>query len=338
MTESGGPPPLPGDPIATAPQRPVPPLPGHLVHPDQPATRRPRSRRTLVLTALVAALAAAAALLVWAATAPHPPLQPPRALTSGPATTGSVQFRWSLPAGAPAPAQYLISRDGRVIAHLPASVTRYRDTGLDPDTGYRFRVTSADGTRRSPPSALLTLSTATPPLSAARLAGDWQVAIVVRQGAAALRGPDPPRWTESWQTSPACPAGPCTVRATGVFSQGTFRTALARSGAAYTASLPTSMFRCGTVPVRSTMTIRLAVRTAFPYGRAWLAGSWAGTLVITSRYTSAGDIYCPAFQLTATLAGWLVPSPSAVTPVPGTLSAAENLLLPVRSGRISSSR
>src|ERR1700690_1829359 len=108
MTESGGPPPLPGDPIATAPQRPVPPLPGHLVHPDQPATRRPRSRRTLVLTALVAALAAAAA-----------------------------------------PAQYLISRDGRVIAHLPASVTRYRDTGLNPDTGYRFRVTSADGTRRS---------------------------------------------------------------------------------------------------------------------------------------------------------------------------------------------
>ena len=77
--------------------------------------------------------------------------------------------------------------------------------------------------------------------------------------------------------------------------------------AAYRGAVTGNVFPCGSgssaFPVRSTAKIQLSVITARVDNGAWIASSWAGTMVVNSPYTASGSLYCPAFQRTATLSG-----------------------------------
>ena len=121
----------------------------------------------------------------------------------------------------------------------------------------------------------------------------------------ALRGKGATGWTEAWQTSPACAAGPCAVQLTGGLNRQTFKATLARNGAVYTGTTKADVFRCGntgnSVPIKSTLTIRVNVTSAQPVKRAWLAGGWSGQMEISSPYTSSSTFYCKAFKLTTTI-------------------------------------
>jgi Fibronectin type III domain len=178
--------------------------------------RRGRGR-WVALVALVVLVGLAGGLLVWAPWQ-RPPLLRPAGLTAGPATASSVAFHWSGPATGPLPDKYLILYGGSVIGSVPGKVTSYTRTGLYPDTSYAYRVAAVRGGSRSAPSAVVVLKTATPPLSAARWQGQWTVHVKVVRGGAALTGPRPLRWDESWQVSPRCVAGPCAVRVHGSFN------------------------------------------------------------------------------------------------------------------------
>jgi hypothetical protein len=216
-----------------------------------------------------------------------------------------VAFHWSGPATGPPPDTYLVLHDGRVIGSVPGTVTSFRSTGLAPDTAYRYRVAAVRGGQRSALSPALTVNTKAPPVSAARWQGRWTVDIRITKGADALRGKGPKGWTETWQASPRCHSGLCAVQLSGGLNRRTFNATLIRSGAVYTGTTTASVFRCGkpvdSVPIRSTLKIRVTVRTAEPIGRSWVAGTWTGQMVISSPYTSTTTFYCNAFQLTTSI-------------------------------------
>ena len=258
----------------------------------------------MIAAAVVVALALLAGLLIWAPWK-SPPLLRPAGLTAGPSTTSSVTFRWSRPATGPPPGRYVILHDGRVAGSVPGTVTSYRGTGLAPATAYRYRVAAERGGQRSAPSPVIVVTTATPPVSAARLQGQWTVGLKLTRGAVGLAGPR--TWDETWQATPKCAAGPCDVRLSGGLNGHAFTTTLTRAGAVYQGKIAGNVFPCGSksksFPIRSTVRIRITVATARVEDSQWTAGSWAGRMVVTAPYTASGSFYCPASRQVASLTG-----------------------------------
>lgn len=274
--------------------------------PASPGPRRRRRGWGLLAAAGVAVLAIAAGVVIWAPWR-TPPLLRPAGLKAGAATTGSVMFRWSNPASGPLPDSYLILSSGKVVATVPGSVTSYRTGGLAPDTAYQYRVAALRGGTRSALSAVITVNTTAPPVSAARWQGTWSVNIKIVKGAGALRGKGDKGWVESWRATPQCPGGPCTVQLTGDLNKHPIKATLTRGGAVYQGTTTADIFRCGkpvdSVPIRSTLTFRVALSGGQPDGHAWVASGWRGSMVISSPYTSTSTFYCDAFTLTTSLSG-----------------------------------
>jgi hypothetical protein len=166
-------------------------------------------------------------------------------------------------------------------------------------------VAAERGGQRSALSPVIVLTTATPPLSAARLQGPWTVSIKITRGASGLTGPS--SWDETWLATPKCAAGPCDVRLSGGLNGYTFKTTLTRAGAVYQGKIAGNVFPCGSrsksFPIRSTVRIRVTVATARVDNREWTAGSWTGHMVVTAPYTASGNFYCPASRQVASLTG-----------------------------------
>jgi len=254
----------------------------------------------------VVVLVIAAGVVIWAPWRPAPLLRP-AGLKAGTATTSSVVFHWSDPASGPQPDKYQILSSGKVVGTVAGNVTSYRVGGLAPDTAYQYRVAALRGGKRSALSAVLTVNTTAPPVSAARWQGHWSVNIKIVKGADALRGKGAKGWVESWRASLWCTAGPCTVQLTGDLNRHPIKAVLTRAGALYTGKTKASIFRCGkpvdSVPIHSTLTIQVTLSGGQPSGHAWVASAWGGQMVIDSPYTSTSTFYCNAFTLTTSLSG-----------------------------------
>ena len=271
-----------------------------------PHRRKQRRRWPGYAAGAVVVAVIAAGVLIWAPWR-HAPLLRPTGLKAGTATTSSVMFHWSDPASGPPPDKYQILSSGKVVASVPGHVTAYRAAGLAPDTAYRYRVAALRGGKRSALSAVITTSTKAPPVSTARWQGPWSVNIKIVQGAGALRGKGAKGWIESWRATPQCPAGPCTVQLTGDLNRHPITATLARAGALYRGTTKAYIFPCGkpadAVPIRSTLTVQVTLRSAEPDGHAWIASAWNGQMVISSPYTSTSTFFCSAFTLTTSLSG-----------------------------------
>lgn len=143
--------------------------------PVTPRTRRRRKQRRRrwpwYAAAVVVVLVIAAGVAIrapWRQSA----LLRPAGLRTGAASTNSVMFHWSDPASGPQPDRYQILSSGKVIGTVAGNVTSYRAGGLDPGTAYQYRVAALRGGKRSALSAVLTVNTTAPPVSAARWQGD----------------------------------------------------------------------------------------------------------------------------------------------------------------------
>lgn len=277
--------------------------------PVSPSPRRRRQWRRQwpgFAAAAVVVLVIVAGVLIWAPWRPAPLLQP-TGLKAGIATTSSVTFHWSDPSSGPLPDKYQILSSGKLVGTVAGTVTSYRVSSLAPDTAYQYRVAALRGSKRSALSAVLTVNTTAPPVSAARWQGHWSVNIKIVKGADALRGKGGKGWVESWRASPQCPAGPCTVQLTGDLNRHPITATLTRAGAVYTGKTTADIFRCGkpvdSVPIHSTLTIQVTLSGGQPSGQAWLASAWDGHMVIDSPYTSTSTFYCNAFTLTTSLSG-----------------------------------
>lgn len=160
------------------------------------------------------------------------------------------------------------------------------------------------GSRQSAPTATLARKTLTPPASAARLQGSWDVTVkVVSSGGGTLKVGE--KMTYSWAFKPTCPTGPCPVVVSGFIGGHAFKATLTRSGALYTGTTRAHITHCGLLggtDVRNTVTLRITVKKGVTDNRAWAARSLAGNMVMSSPYTPAGGIYfCPAQSVKSSL-------------------------------------
>ncbi|HEX6920466.1 MAG TPA: fibronectin type III domain-containing protein [Actinomycetes bacterium] len=280
------------------PTRPLAPVPA------PSAARRGRRRWAVPLIAIGAALALIVGLVVWAPWANEAPARP-TGLKAGAATVSSIVLRWAPPATSPVPDRYVILRGGAEVGSVPGTVTAYKDTGLAPATTYQYTVVAQEGDQRSAPSATLAAKTLTPAVSAARLAGTWDVNTRVAKAPSGSDFTLGEKAVESWTFTPRCEAGPCAVVVSGILWGHPFTATLTRAGAVYTGSTPAHITHCGPVAakdVQNTLKLRMTVKTAGLEGGAWAASSWVGSLVLSSPYTSAGMYYCPVQSVTASLA------------------------------------
>jgi hypothetical protein len=251
-----------------------------------------------------ALLGTAAGLAIWSPWR-SPPLLRPAGLAAGSSTSTSVAFHWSGPPTGPVPDKYVIMNGSTVVGTVRGTVTSFRSIGLNPATGYQYRVVAERGGKRSAPSSPLTVRTTTPPLTAARWQGPWFVTVKIVRGGAALRGPRPLKWIEPWQISPRCSAGPCAVHVTGSFNRHRFRVTLTRAGDVYTGKTSANSFRCGprssAIQVPTTLRFRVALTSAQGTSGAWVASGMTGTIAASAAYTTTSTFYCNAFHLTASL-------------------------------------
>jgi hypothetical protein len=251
----------------------------------------------------VIALGLAAGLLVWAPWTPPPVLQP-TGLVATQSTANSVAFRWSRPPAGPLPDKYLILSDDTVAASVAGTATSYRQARLDPATSYQYSVVAVRGGKHSPESALLSVSTVTPPISQARLQGPWNVN-VKNVGAV----PGGRNGSVSWNFSPVCKAGACNVMLRGQAggANQSFKVRLTRSGRVYSGQTVANIHPCGTgansIPDPTTLKIRIRVSGAVGENQVWTVSKWAGTMVGTYQYVSSSTFYCPALTYRTSLAG-----------------------------------
>ena len=273
---------------------------------QDPGDRGPRSRRrwpVITFVAVVVVAGLAAGLVAWAPWTP-PPVLRPAGLAAGPATANSVSFRWSPPATGPLPDKYLILGNGTVAGTVAGTVTSYRQAGLTPASAYQYHLVAVRGGKRSPPSAPLAVRTLTPPISQARLQGSWKIRLkYVRPKRGGRNG------TLAGDVIPACAAGACDVvlHVPEPKYSYSFTMKLARTGARYQGHALLPYTRCGpagnSILDPTTLKIRIRVTAAAGEGQAWLATSWAGTMVGTYHYLAGAAFYCAASTYTISLAG-----------------------------------
>lgn len=303
------------DPAApSAPAAASPPVTGQeAVTTQAPGANAPRRRRRWGLAALAAVvvLGLAAGLVVWAPWIP-PPVLRPAGLKAGPATATSVTLRWSRPPTGPLPDKYLIWSSGTMTGSAAGTATSYRQRGLTPASTYYYRVVAVRDGKHSPASAVLTLSTFTPPVSQARLQDAWHITarntyiknFTVKHGRKLF-----------WTFTPACATGPCDVTLKGQIDNVRYVSIkLTRRGAVYQGQAVDHSVPCGSgatsIPDPLTLKVRIHVTAAAAEGQAWVAGSWRGTLTATSPYVSSATFYCAAGTITTTLkatAGLAIP-------------------------------
>jgi hypothetical protein len=209
---------------------------------------------------------------------------------------------WSRPPTGPLPDKYLILSDGRLAGSVAGMATSYRQAGLTPASTYQYRVVAVRGGKRSPQSAVLAVSTLTPPVSQARLQGSWSVDLRYLQRVFGIRNVTLPA-----KAVPACAAGPCDAMLRITSHRHPFSVKLTRAGAVYRGRTLVDFIRCGTasnsIPDPMTLTFRLRVTSAVGEGQVWAATSLVGTMNGTSRYVSAAAFYCLAHTFKAILSG-----------------------------------
>jgi hypothetical protein len=227
------------------------------------------------------------------------------------ASPTSVLVRWSPPPAAPAPDKYVIVVGGsrEAIDTVPGTQTSYRWNGLNPGSGYALQVVAYWGSKHSAPSAELIATTRNASVAAARFSGSLPLRIkIVSSGGGTLKVGR--AWPDTWTFSPKCATGPCNVALAGTLTPpgitvGSFRITLQRAGAVYRGTTNAHITRCGVAPnivdVVNTVTVRIRVKAADATNGAWLVSSWAGSLRMDSPYTAAGQYYCPAQSVTASL-------------------------------------
>ncbi|HEU5144006.1 MAG TPA: fibronectin type III domain-containing protein [Dermatophilaceae bacterium] len=243
------------------------------------------------------------------------PPQTPSGLAASAVTTSTLTLRWAFPAG-PAPEGFVILRDGDDVGTVGGSVRAFQDKGLLPAHKYTYTVVAVFGGVRSAESPAVSATTLTPPVSAARLAGSWDVDGKITKATSGITLGDAAAagqvFGSTWELTPRCSSGACDATLKGSLAGHSFSMTLKRSGAVYTGSNKAHVSHCvtplGTKDVTNTLMVRLTVTKAGLDSSVWAARVVSGTLTMTSPYTvggSSGPIsyYCSSGSLTASLTG-----------------------------------
>lgn len=253
--------------------------------PPSPSSKppNPKRRRIIVALAFTLAFVVTAGVVVViltsrvdprpSASAPTittvadvPRLDSPTSLIADPGRF-RLLLRWDASAGEVG--QYVITRNGEVVASLPRGRTRWLDTEVFPTTRYRYsvRAVDADGVPSAPATTVVRTPGAPPAL--ARVQGLYDVTLITesKYGYSSF----PAREDAGWRFVPVCDSGACDVDWRDRFAHElTGRLDLARG--TYSGS-DSGRFNieCRGTSVMSTVTIRLHVTRAEVVGDTWRA-------------------------------------------------------------------
>jgi hypothetical protein len=230
----------------------------------------------------------------------QPSVAPPTALqATATAVPLGVTLTWS--ASADAVQGYRVFRGESQIATLPASATTYTDTAAQPGDTYTYGVASrGSGTQESDPLSVQ-VEVPVPPLSKARLDGDFNVHVRVTDASGYTDYAK--KFTIGWEFTPKCDEGPCDVRWKDL-SDKDFRATLKRSGARYRGSDSGPLnARCGETVVTSKLQIDFKVVKAKAIDGAWTATRIKGTVV----QTEAAQLGCVSTRLDQAITGTRLP-------------------------------
>lgn len=300
----------PSEPPVPPPPSAEPPEPRHGRHARPP--RRGRGALVAVLLVATVALAATAGVMVVRDGDPSPrapvaaqpspseapTVAPPEDLAAE-AGAFSVTVTWT-DAGDGAPAEgYEIYRNDSLLESVEPDTTSYTDETVLPGRRYTYRV-EARGDDAESATASVEVRTEIPPMSEARVVGDFNVVfrVVSQSGFTSY----PETFTKGWAFRPRCRSGPCPVvwRDLGEES---LRTTLRRSGATYSGS-DTGNFnaRCGDSPVTSSLAIEFKVTKAKAEAGEWVARRLVGTL----EESEAAQLGCVASSATLSFTATLL--------------------------------
>jgi hypothetical protein len=150
---------------------------------------------------------------------------------------------------------------------------------------------------------------AAPPLSNARLAGDFDVVtkVTAASGINTRRGSTD---TGTWTFTPTCPSGACNARLRveyGRFlaTEHIARFTLKKAGPVYKGATTTPLAECNFKDVPGVMTVRLEVTKGEWINNKWRAARVVGKYEYDAPSTTSGIFRCPAAHITATVRGTL---------------------------------
>jgi Fibronectin type III domain len=288
---------------------------GQPVQPYPPGTLPPAGSGSRGKTGMIIGVAAAAVVLliglvVWAPWSSSSVQSPTNLHTAAAATANTVTLAWSAPSGGPAPSKYEIVENGRDIGSVASTHTTERIIDLSPATSYHYEIIAVSGAKTSQPSAALTATTLTPPLSAARLQSSYTTNFDVLKA-------DPKdylfhnvgkQWTNTWTFTPDCSAGACkSIGLTGKIMKFGFSTTLSWDGKLYYGTTAPVLGYCANntaYPIHYQLRIGVKVTAAAPSGTNWAATKWTGVILGVLPYTPAGSTYCARHSFESGLKGF----------------------------------
>jgi hypothetical protein len=226
----------------------------------------------------------------------------PVGLAAGQVTWTTEAFSWSPPPNSPAPSAYAVFVDGAQVATITGGTTSYSVTGLQLATTSQYQVAAVWGDHRSGRSAVLSVTTLSPPLQGS-VSLEYKTLSTPGNGASLKVGQS---WSDSWTFNPSCTANRCTLTTDAEFAPPsfkvhTFTVNLTGTGNVYTGSTRAYISTCGSVNVKDTVTLRLAADSGGVNNGAW--NSWAGTMELSSPYVTSGNEFCSPQSWTFSLTG-----------------------------------
>jgi hypothetical protein len=192
----------------------------------------------------------------------------------------ALVLSWRAPEGAVI-GHYEVARDG-VTVDDAVIVATFRDGDVEPGARYRYEIVGVgtDGTETLP--ATVSIKTAEPPLSDARLEGTFIVRMAVDRASGTK---NPARGgAVFFEFDPACDTGPCAVRWTVRKARTDGR--LRRDDAVYAAKLRTPLFvrNCLGAVVDEALEVHMRVTAAAPLRGRWRATRIEGSIEEVSSY------------------------------------------------------
>jgi Fibronectin type III domain len=208
-----------------------------------------------------------------------PPLPPIGFIADADPLPIGVNLTWSPPAGGTEVSNYTIYRGKTRIASVPASVTEYTDTNVNPGKHYKYTIESRSGSILISDQVTAEIDVPTPANKDARVQGNFNV--VANPTSQYGFQADFKKITLGWNFKPKCDEGACKVTWKDLtFKQ--LKVVLDRKGGTYTGD-DTGKFniKCGSVTVSSTVTIDIHVTKAKAISGEWRASKLEGTFTVT---------------------------------------------------------
>jgi Fibronectin type III domain len=229
--------------------------------------------------------------------APSPSLVPPTGLSAN-ADSFSVTLTWTQPSGGSPIQTYDIYRNDTLVDEVDAGTTTYTDQSVSPGRRYRYELRAAANELQTS-FVSVSVKTPKPPLTQARLAGDFNVRFkfASQSGFSKTTG-----FTAGWSFKPKCSDGPCDVKWSDL-GEKTLRATLDRKGAKYSGQDDGLFFAtCGSHRVTSHLVITFTVTKAKGMDGEWRATAIKGTV----DHSAASQLGCVSSSATLSITGNLL--------------------------------